>query len=334
MLQRIAEVMENEHLLAQAAKESNSLRRLAYVAIFTAAQYNGLLGRKLKPFNPLLSETFEFVTQKYRFFSEQVSHHPPISACHAEGPDYELFFHTNVKTRFWGKSLEFRPLGKAHVRLKEHNEHYIIDRPSTSAQNIIFGTLYIESSGESTILNHTTKEKCVLNYHAKGWSDSTYALLDGIVYTAAGEKAYEIRGKWCESLSLVDIKTGESEVLWKKLPLPDEWENLYCFTTHALQLNYLTEKLKRQLPHTDSRFRPDQRALENGELKLATDEKYRLEEKQRAVRRHREQHKIEYAPVYFTKQLDVIAQEETYISNGKYWNDKAAQNWKHLPDIF
>ena len=141
MLQRIAEVMENEHLLTLAANEANPLRRLAYVAIFTAAQYNGLLGRKLKPFNPLLGETFEYVTSRYRFFSEQVSHHPPVSACHAESPDYELFFHTNVKTRFWGKSLEFKPLGKAHVLLKRQNEHYIIDRPSTSAQNIIFGTM-------------------------------------------------------------------------------------------------------------------------------------------------------------------------------------------------
>jgi len=35
----------------------------------------------MKPFNPLLGETFElFVPGKYKYFSEQVSHHPPISA--------------------------------------------------------------------------------------------------------------------------------------------------------------------------------------------------------------------------------------------------------------
>jgi hypothetical protein len=34
-----------------------------------------------KPFNPLLGETFEFVKPgKYKFFAEQVSHHPPITA--------------------------------------------------------------------------------------------------------------------------------------------------------------------------------------------------------------------------------------------------------------
>ena len=38
---------------------------------------------------------------------------------------------------------------------------------------------------------------------------------------------------------------------------------------------------------TDSRHRPDQRALEVGDLTLATPEKLRLEEKQRAARRAR-----------------------------------------------
>jgi len=38
------------------------------------------------------------------------------------------------------------------------------------------------------------------------------------------------------------------------------------------------------LPPTDSRRRPDQRALEEGDLKLATDQKNLLEVKQRATR--------------------------------------------------
>jgi hypothetical protein len=37
--------------------------------------------------------------------------------------------------------------------------------------------------------------------------------------------------------------------------------------------------MQAMLPPTDSRLRPDQRALENGELDLASTEKNRLEEK-------------------------------------------------------
>ena len=34
-----------------------------------------------KPFNPMLSETFEFVTDDFEYLAEQVTHHPPVTAC-------------------------------------------------------------------------------------------------------------------------------------------------------------------------------------------------------------------------------------------------------------
>ena len=257
MLQRIAEVMENEELLITANKESNSLKRLVYVSIFNAVQYNTILGRKLKPSNPILGETFEYVTKKYRFFSEQVSHHPPISACVAESSDYEIYFNTNVKIRFWMKSLEFVPLGKAHVILKPHNEHYIIDRPNSLAQNIIIGTMYLDTAGDSMAINTTTNEKCFLTYHGKGWTDSSYSLLDGYVLDSNGKKVIEITGKWTESIWMKDLVTGNKEMIWKRLPAPEEWEDYYCFPLFPLQLNNLTDRLRKILPPTDSRFRPD-----------------------------------------------------------------------------
>lgn len=53
------------------------------------------------------------------------------------------------------------------------------------------------------------------------------------------------------------------------------------------------------LPPTDSRFRPDIRAIENGDFKLAAFEKNRLEEKQRAAKKYRDSLTIEYKPAYF-----------------------------------
>lgn len=45
---------------------------------------------------------------------------------------------------------------------------------------------------------------------------------------------------------------------------------MYNFSHFGLQLNYLTEELKERIAPTDSRLRPDQRALENGDTPLAT----------------------------------------------------------------
>ena len=57
----------------------------------------------------------------------------------------------------------------------------------------------------------------------------------------------------------------------------------------------------RKLPPTDSRFRPDQRALENGEFHLAASEKHRLEEKQREARKILAKKNLHYEAKYFKK---------------------------------
>ena len=57
--------------------------------------------------------------------------------------------------------------------------------------------------------------------------------------------------------------------------------------------------MKRTLPPTDCRRRPDQRLMEQGDYDSAADEKHRLEEKQRGVRKQREKEGIEYKCRYF-----------------------------------
>jgi hypothetical protein len=55
------------------------------------------------------------------------------------------------------------------------------------------------------------------------------------------------------------------------------WHIYFCLT--YMQYMYIQEKL----PPTDSRLRPDQRYLENGEYEMANSEKLRLEQRQRQV---------------------------------------------------
>ncbi len=50
----------------------------------------------MKPFNSILGETFEINNSKFEYIAEQVSHHPPISACYAKGKygDYEYWMNS------------------------------------------------------------------------------------------------------------------------------------------------------------------------------------------------------------------------------------------------
>ena len=63
-----------------------------------------MLFRFWKPFNPLLGETFEFINkeQGYAVVCEQVSHHPPVSALHAESDKWEFWEEYQLDTRFRG----------------------------------------------------------------------------------------------------------------------------------------------------------------------------------------------------------------------------------------
>jgi hypothetical protein len=87
--QKAADSNEYIYLLERAAKEPNPFKRMAIVAAFNGTVYNTIKDRSMKPFNPLLGETFELVTADFKFISEQVSHHPPITAYHTESQYYE-----------------------------------------------------------------------------------------------------------------------------------------------------------------------------------------------------------------------------------------------------
>jgi oxysterol-binding protein 1 len=96
---------------------------------------------------------------------------------------------------------------------------------------------------------------------------------------------------------------------------------MYGMTQYIMQLNYLPNTLKPFLAPTDSRLRPDQRALENGDLKLSADLKNMLEEKQRAVRRYNEKHGIEPKPAYFDVWENPDDPGQLYYKyNNMYWD--------------
>ena len=93
LLYRAGEDMEYTDLLEIAADRADPTERMLYVAAFAASEYASTIGRVAKPFNPLLGETHEYVRpdKGYRFFVEQVSHHPPVAALWAESSKWDYY---------------------------------------------------------------------------------------------------------------------------------------------------------------------------------------------------------------------------------------------------
>lgn len=64
-------------LLERGGLESSPLEKLKYTVAFAVTRFH-LSGAQLKPFNPILGETFQCKMLDSLFYFEQTCHHPPI----------------------------------------------------------------------------------------------------------------------------------------------------------------------------------------------------------------------------------------------------------------
>lgn len=327
-LQRFTEDLTYCSVLMKAAEAKDPCLRMAYVACFVISGYAGSSQRLLKPFNPLLGETFELEKDGFRVISEQVSHHPPVSAIHCDHPEFSFYAHSTVKTSFKGTYLRVKPHGKFHLELHRPKEHYTWDKPYTNVNNIILGQVNVDHHGTIKITNHDTGHSANITFKKKGWFSKDCHQIIGSIYDLDNKEKYTLSGQWSESIKIQNKSTGEEFIGYEvNRPVKDQ-ELYYYFSEFALQLN-LPPDLVPGIAPTDSRRRPDQRALENAELELAAREKHRVEEKQRAARKEREQKGMEWKPVWFE-----LSSEGDWVYKGGYWQAKQYGEFLKSPDIF
>ncbi|EJD53857.1 hypothetical protein AURDEDRAFT_157107 [Auricularia subglabra TFB-10046 SS5] len=337
MLQRMAEDMEFSECLDSAAVEPDQFKRIAFVAAFAMSNYSSTIGRIAKPFNPMLGETFEYcrLDRRYRYVSEQVSHHPPMSACWAESPIWKYYGEVDAQNKFMGKSFEIRPTGVAHAELRlkdvryegkedspgKVTEHYTWKKVTTCVSGFILGSPTIDHYGEMTVTNHHTGDKCVLTFKPRGWRGRDAFEITGRVMDASSNVRLDIAGRWNSQLVARAAGTGDGDLLpdvsvdppsspsspeyillWRNTPKPKMPFNL---TPFAITLNDCPDDLTTVLCPTDCRLRPDQRAFENGDYDRANELKSKQEELQRATRRKREAGQLPpHKPRWFEAKTD------------------------------
>ncbi|BBN19959.1 hypothetical protein MPTK1_8g15240 [Marchantia polymorpha subsp. ruderalis] len=348
VLQKCAEEMQYRYLLERAAQEQNSVKRLLWVSTFACASYHGSIHRDAKPFNPLLGETYEWLApdEKSWFLAEQVSHHPPIMAFHSEGSvgDYTIYGEIEIKNKFWGKSVEVQPTGVCHLRYGKHGDHFTWNKVTTCAHNVVVGRLWIDNYGELVIKNHATGDTSRIRFQKAGSKEQ--CRISGKVYDSKGVAQYTIHGNYMDKIYATPESSKSEDgrndkCMWKSPEAIEDYRQQYCFTKFSIGLNELTPKLADTLPPTDSRLRPDQRALEDGDLEKATPEKLRLEEKQREARKLRKDRGQDWQVQWFKQREPGISQvkttddgeEPSWVYDGKYWEARDKQAWQACPDI-
>ena len=350
LLQRLAENLEYSHLLDSAASTSlSSEERLMYVAAFAVSNFanNRVKERATrKPFNPMLGETFELVREDlgFRFIAEKVSHHPVRMACKAESLNNGGWSFTQSPQpiqKFWGKSVELNVEGRMRVMLHGPDEHYSWDQATCFLRNVIAGEKYVEPVLKMMIVNETNGMRAVAIFKAGGMfsgrsEEVTVQLFDP---SAPNDPLrLGLSGKWTDSLARTD--TGAK--IWTAGSVVPDANRVYGFTTFAATLNEVTAIEDHRLPPTDSRLRPDQKALENGDVDHAEALKARLEIRQRARGKVRESHGQTWTPQFF-KRLppgeNLLLQdpdEEIWVLKQSYgyWDRRAAGDWSGIQEVF
>jgi hypothetical protein len=172
------------------------------------------------------------------------------------------------------------------------------------------------------------------------------------------------------STSLYSLEPSKEEVLlWKAIPRPAESANMYNMTRFAMRLNELTPNLRDWIAPTDSRNRPDQRAMENGDLQQGIILKDKLEQKQRQARKEREkqqrllrkkgsvslnqermdqerddpndpdeepsEYSDEQEPAWFRYDpSEKDTGEPQWVYKGGYWEARHLHQWSSAPNIY
>ncbi|XP_042345142.1 oxysterol-binding protein-related protein 3 isoform X4 [Plectropomus leopardus] len=315
-LQRLCEELEYSELLDRAAITQDPFERMVYIATFVVSGYASSHYRTGgKPFNPVLGETYECdrPDKGFRFVAEQVSHHPPISACHTESKNFVFWQDVRCKNKFWGKSMEIVPVGTTHVTLPGFGDHYEWNKVTSCIHNILSGQRWIEHYGEISIRNSSSDIcQCKITFiKAKYWNSSVNEV-EGTITDNKGKVVHRLFGKWQEAVFCGDPPSATC--IWRANAMPVDHEQYFGFTKFAIELNELDHSLKPLLPPTDTRLRVDQRLLEEGNLEAAEEQKQRIEQLQRDRRRVLEDNNVTHQPKFFRKSKD-----DTWVSNNTYW---------------
>lgn len=338
-LQKCFEDLEYSYLVDRAlewGKQGNNLMRILNIAAFAVSGYASTEGRQCKPFNPLLGETYEadYPDKGLRFFSEKVSHHPMVVACHCEGKRWKFWGDSNLKGKFWGRSIQLDPIGILTLQF-EDGETFQWSKVTTSIYNIILGKIYCDHYGTMRIKG-SGQYSCKLKFKEQSIIDRNPHQVHGYVQdNITGIKVAMLLGKWDDAMYYVlgDPSTkpkgydpmSEAILLWERDK--STTQTRYNLTPFAISLNELTPGMPDILPPTDSRLRPDQRHLENGEYELANSEKLRLEQLQRQARKLQEKG---WQPRWFRKD----AEDDCYKYVGGYWEAREENKWDGIPNIF
>ncbi|KAI5293796.1 hypothetical protein KEM52_005225 [Ascosphaera acerosa] len=310
MLERITNFMAHPELLLPIPEIQDPVERFVSVVKFYLSGWHIKPPGVKKPLNPVLGEmftgywTYQDGTRGY-YVAEQTSHHPPKSSFFFMAPEHHIRVDGTLKphSKFLGNSAASIMEGVACLTLLNHGasgkgERYTLTQPNMYARGILIGKMKFELGDHSYVRcpeNHLVAD---IEFKTKGWFTGGYNMIGGTIRNEqTGEVYYEISGNWNGEMFLKRVSSsggggGGGSGSSKKECFFDAQATRHTPPT--------TRPLAQQDPYESQRlWAPVLAALRERDHETATDEKTRIEERQREKASKRSRDGAEWRPRLF-----------------------------------
>ncbi|KAG0234453.1 hypothetical protein BGX31_004556 [Mortierella sp. GBA43] len=294
MLERITDFMSHPEIINKANQLQNPVERFVAVTRYFLSGWHIKPKGVKKPYNPILGEVFRsrwtFSDNTEAFYvAEQVSHHPPISAYYYTSPENNLTILGDLKpkSKFLGNSAATLMQGEIKVSFTNRpGEDYFITMPNVYARGILFGTMLMELGDAATVNCPALDLVCNLEFKVKGYFTGAYNCIAGkIKRISTGEILYDISGKWSDELYIA--KKGNNK------------EPFFDAKTAAIQPKIVASEEEQEEHESRRLWSKLTAALKTNNQSLATTEKSKVEDAQRAKSKLRQERGEVHALRYF-----------------------------------
>ncbi|OJJ02428.1 hypothetical protein ASPVEDRAFT_133373 [Aspergillus versicolor CBS 583.65] len=300
MLERITNFMAHPETLLPMPTHDDPLERFVSVVKFYLSGWHIKPPGVKKPLNPVLGETYtcswEYPDGTHGYYiSEQTSHHPPKSSYFFMAPEHHIRIDGTLKPRskFLGNSAASMMEGTAILRFlnrgedKQRGERYILTQPNMYARGILFGKMKYELGDHSFVRCPENNLVADIEFKTKGYFSGTYNAIGGTIKNEkTGEVLYEISGFWNGEMHIKSVHSHDKEVLFNaKKSKP-------TFPT--------TRPIEQQGERESQRlWQSTVKAIISSNHEAATDEKTRIEDRQREEAAKRAEQGVEWHPRLF-----------------------------------
>lgn len=270
-----------------------------WLASLKAAFYVGVSDKTgiRKPLNPFLGEMWfgSWTDQSgaTKLIVEQVSHHPPITACYMSNDTLGIRGegYTRVEMTFSGY-INVRQTGHAVLHIDKEDEDHLIPLPDFSVRGFLSGRLYPEITATYHLIS-TSGYVTEVQFVGRGLFSGIRNSFSAKMYhckDSSKSPIYKMQGQWNEKFDIVHVATNttETHVVDGIPPAPLQTRDL------ATQDSWESRKAWNGV-HS---------ALRAQDMQAIMREKTKLEEAQRKMRQQEKATGKPWQPLFFAQLKD------------------------------